>query len=159
MTDEGFPFQLPPDHDDAEEAGVFFQSEDIEFSLQDADVITNWINAIISREGCRLSSLNIVCCSDEYLHQINLNYLQHDTLTDIITFPYADPPDIQGDILISIDRIEDNAADLGISFSDELHRVIIHGVLHLCGYGDKTPAEKKVMTEKEDEALALFPAS
>lgn len=159
MSDEGFSFHLPPDDDDSEEAGIFFQTEDIDFSLANPDRLTNWISQIISREHCRLSSLNIVFCSDDYLHQINLTYLQHDTLTDIITFPYADAPDIQGDILISIDRVQENAADLGLSFSDELHRVIIHGVLHLCGYGDKSPAEKRLMTEKEDEALGLFPAS
>lgn len=157
MTDEGFPFILPPDDEDAGEQGIDFQSEDIDFELATPSLVASWIEMVIARENCRLSSLTFVFCSDTYLHQVNMEYLDHDTLTDIITFPYADPPEIHGDIFISIDRIRDNAAELQLSFADELRRVIIHGVLHLCGYGDKKPAEKQLMTEKENEALALFP--
>ena len=131
-------------------------SEDVEFRLNDEAAVSQWISAVISKEKCRLSGLNFIFCSDDYLHQINITYLDHDTLTDIITFPYDHPPNIKGDVFISIDRIRDNAEQLKTSFSDELHRVIIHGVLHLCGYGDKTPDEKKRMTQKEDAALQIF---
>lgn len=155
MTDEGFPFILPPD-DEPPKAGINFQAENIDFEIPFPGETIQWIKRIISLENCRLSFLNYIFCSDSYLHQINLEYLNHDTLTDIITFPYAAPPEIAGDIFISIDRIRENADHLQVNFTDELHRVMIHGILHLCGYGDKTPAQKKEMTAKEEEALRLF---
>lgn len=154
MTDEGFPFVMPPD-EDSSAPGISFQMEAIDFELASPPTIIHWIAQIIAREHCRLVTLNYIFCSDEYLHQINLEYLDHDTLTDIITFPYSDPPLIHGDIFISIERVRENADMLAIDFTDELHRVMIHGVLHLCGYGDKSAEEKKRMTEKEDEALSL----
>lgn len=155
MTDEGFPFVLPPEEEPTTPT-VDFQAEAIDFELEHQAQITHWIETVISRENCRLHLLNFVFCTDEYLHQINLEYLQHDTFTDIITFPYASPPLIHGDIFISLDRIRENADTLRISFAKELHRVMIHGVLHLCGYGDKSPEEKKQMTRKEDESLRLL---
>lgn len=157
MTEEGFSFILPPDDDEAPVEGISYQIESVDFELSQAAVLDAWIEKVITRENCRLINLNYVFCSDEYLHQINVEYLDHDTLTDIITFPYADPPVIHGDIFISIDRIRENAEELQLDFRDELHRVMIHGVLHLCGYGDKSPQEKERMTRKEDEALSLIP--
>lgn len=156
MPNEDLPFILPPDPEEEPEQAIVFQAEEIDFSLDDETVVAEWIVSVIHREKCRLSSVNFIFCSDHYLHQINQTYLDHDTLTDIITFPYEEPPLIKGDIFISIDRIRDNADQLQLAFPDELHRVIIHGVLHLCGYGDKTPNEKKRMTQKEDEALQLL---
>lgn len=156
MTDEGDPFILPPEEEPAETA-INFQSEDIDFQLDQPDVIVDWVETVISRENCQLLLLNYIFCSDNYLHQINLEYLRHDTLTDIITFPYAPPPFIQGDIFISIERVRENAENLQLTFNTELCRVMIHGVLHLCGYGDKTAPEKTIMTEKEDEALSYLP--
>ncbi|PHN03688.1 rRNA maturation RNase YbeY [Flavilitoribacter nigricans] len=156
MTEEGFPFILPPEDEEPSAEGITFQVESTNFELADPESTIDWIASVIQRENCRLLVLNYVFCSDDYLHRINLEYLDHDTLTDIITFPYADPPVIHGDIFISIDRIRDNADSLQTEFTDELHRVMIHGVLHLCGYGDKSPAEKKLMTQKEDEALSLI---
>lgn len=147
------PFPLPFE----EEASIEFSAEEIDFELKDEEVVTAWLQKIIERAGCVLRSLNFIFCSDDYLHRLNLEYLDHDTLTDIITFPYADPPNIEGDIFISIERVRDNALDFKVSFEQELNRVMAHGVLHLCGFGDKTPEEQKTMRAKEDEALALLP--
>ena len=157
MPAEDLPFVLPPDPNDGEKGRISFHSEEVNFSLQKDTLLAQWIKTIIDHEQCQLDQLNFIFCSDTYLHQINIKYLQHDTFTDIITFPYHPPPIIHGDIYISIDRVKENAHQLNIAFSNELHRVIIHGVLHLCGYGDKTPDEKKYMTKKENEALKLFP--
>jgi rRNA maturation RNase YbeY len=101
-----------------------------------------------------------VLCSDEYLYQINLEYLQHDTYTDVITFPYSDTPDlVEGDIFVSVERVTDNAAQLRVHPTDELHRVMVHGLLHLLGYDDKTPESKIAMTQREDYHLSRRPAS
>lgn len=134
---------------------IEFTSVEIEFELKSPNHVNDWLRKIIEREECHLFSLNFIFCSDEYLHQLNVEYLDHDTLTDVITFPYTQPPRIEGDIFISIDRIKDNAKDFQVAFIDELHRVMVHGVLHLCGYGDKSEEEAKMMRQKEDEALAL----
>lgn len=134
---------------------IEYFTEDTNFTLEDPEELSNWIGSVIDAEGKNLIQLNFIFCSDAYLHQINLEYLDHDTLTDIITFPYSDPPKIHGDIFISVDRIKENAEKFEVSFSEELHRVIIHGVLHLCGYGDKLPEEKTLMTRKENEALQM----
>lgn len=135
---------------------ISFHSEDIDFEPEQPERIAQWIRQVIARQNCSLSFLNYVFCTDDYLHEINVAYLDHDTLTDIITFPYADPPRIEGDIFISIDRVRENAATLHLPFIQELHRVMIHGVLHLCGQGDKTEQEKGQMRAKEDEALELL---
>lgn len=132
---------------------VEFHVEDVEFTLPAQDAIVGWIEHVIDSQDCALGFLNVIFCSDEHLHGMNMAYLDHDTLTDIITFPYAPPPKIEGDIFISIDRVQENAQVFDVSFLHELHRVIIHGVLHLCGQGDKTPEEKGQMRAKEDEAL------
>ena len=99
--------------------------------------------------------MNYIFCSDDYLHAINLEYLQHDTLTDIITFPYAEFPLVSGDLFISTERVADNAAEFGELYPDELHRVMIHGVLHLLGQGDKVEADAQAMREAEQWALSL----
>lgn len=148
------PFPLPFEN----EANIEFSSEEIDFELENEEALTEWLQKIIERAGCVLRSLNFIFCSDDYLHRLNIEYLAHDTLTDIITFPYAEPPNIEGDIFISIDRVRDNAADFKASFEQELNRVMAHGVLHLCGFGDKTPAEQKIMRGKEDEALSMLSA-
>jgi probable rRNA maturation factor len=140
-------------------AEINFFTEDVIFELQDKKAIQNWIQQTIEREGFELLVLNFIFCSDEYLHQINVEYLDHDTFTDIITFDNSDSnEEIEGDIFISIDRIEENSKSHAHTFEEELHRVIIHGVLHLCGYMDKTDKEKQLMREKENEALNHFKA-
>ena len=146
------PFPLPFEENET----IEFSSEEIEFQLKDEQAATDWLKKTIERAGCVLRSLNFIFCPDEYLHRLNIEYLDHDTLTDIITFPYSEPPNIEGDIFISIDRVRDNAQDFNVAFEQELHRVMAHGVLHLCGFGDKTPEEQNIMRQKEDEALALF---
>lgn len=148
---------LWPDQESFESTDpISFNSEDIDFELANTPLVRRWIEKVIQQEGGRLTYLNIIFCSDPYLHQMNVEYLQHDTYTDIITFPYQEPPRVEVDIFISIDRVRDNAHIYEATFEDELHRVIIHGVLHLCGYGDKVPAEQARMREKENEALALM---
>ncbi|CAH1001004.1 Endoribonuclease YbeY [Neolewinella maritima] len=119
------------------------------------DWLTDWITDVIAQRGGRLGELNYIFCSDDYLHAINLEYLQHDTLTDIITFPYAEFPLVSGDLFISTERVAENATDFDEPYADELHRVMIHGVLHLLGQGDKTDAQARSMREAEQWALSL----
>ena len=146
----------PEEEMDGETSPISFFSEDIAFEPQHTDKITPWIEHTIEKYACNLSFINFIFCSDDYLHQLNVSYLDHDTLTDIITFPYTTPPQIEGDIFISIERVRDNAATYKVNFEEELLRVIIHGVLHLCGFKDKTPTEKEEMDQKENEALGHF---
>lgn len=133
----------------------FFQ-EDIKFDLPDADGTVSWINSVLEAENTSAVYLNFIFCSDEYLHNINVEYLDHDTLTDIITFNNSeDVGKIEGDIFISVDRVNENSQSFETSFDRELHRVIIHGVLHLIGYNDKTDLQKIEMRKKEDACLSL----
>ncbi len=132
---------------------VQFYSEEIDFELENEEAIIDWILKGIKDEGSSLKRVTYVFCSDEYLYEVNMKYLNHNTYTDIITFPMNYNP-IESDIFISIDRIKDNAKELNVSFKDELHRVIIHGVLHLIGYDDKTNEAQLLMTQKENEFLA-----
>ncbi|WMJ71988.1 rRNA maturation RNase YbeY [Cytophagaceae bacterium ABcell3] len=136
---------------------ILFFSEDIDFRYKEKQKTRKWINTIVSQENKKLRSLNIIFCSDSFLLSINQEYLQHDTYTDIITFEYSeDDTYIEGDIYISIDRISENAKNLDNTFETELKRVIIHGVLHLCGYADKTEKEQQEMRTKEDISLQIF---
>lgn len=134
---------------------IQFSYEDVDFSLNNIDTILSWIKGIIDRENHILNSISYIFCSDEYLYQINLEYLNHDTYTDIITFSLSDEH-IESDIFISIDRVKENAQQFNVSFERELHRVMIHGVLHLCGYKDKSAEEQSLMTTKENEALQFL---
>jgi len=149
------PIHRFPQLTDAEPS-VSFNAEDVPFQIDDEVVIGEWLKKIIEQEEKELHLLNFIFCSDHFLHQLNVQYLDHDTLTDVITFHYAEPPFIEGDIYISLDRVKENAEKFGATFTTELHRVMAHGVLHLCGYGDKTPEEAKTMRQKEDEALELL---
>ena len=139
-----------------ENASISFQSEDVAFELSSPEEPAAWIRSVIEREGHELHEVCFIFCSDEYLYNLNQEYLNHDTYTDIITFPYSEPPLVEGDIFISIDRVKENASQFGAPFEQELHRVMIHGVLHLCGYSDKSPDEEALMRKKEDEALQLL---
>ncbi len=147
MPDPNFP--------DFEEKSIDFHTEDIDFQIAEEAGLKNWIQDTITREGGELSFLNYIFCSDQYLHKMNIEYLQHDTYTDIITFPYREDK-IESDIFISIDRVRENAEKFGVAFEEELYRVIIHGVLHLLGFGDKTEEEKKKMRAKENEYIRQF---
>lgn len=135
---------------------IEFVSEDIEFELENPNQVAEWIADVIEKHNQELVSLTYIFCSDDYLHEINVSYLDHDTLTDIITFDNADEEGIiEGDIFISVDRVRDNAKDLGTTFKDELHRVLIHGVLHLLGFKDKTEEQEALMRKQEDSSLSL----
>lgn len=135
---------------------IHFFSEDISFTLKEKNKVRNWIKNTIRSEGKKLRELNFIFCSDAYLLEINKQYLNHDTFTDIVTFDNSESPDlIIGDVFISIERIRENASKYKVAEKDELHRVIIHGTLHLIGYKDKTKSDKSLMTEKEDHHLAM----
>ena len=135
---------------------IEFFSEDKDFELNNQEQVSEWIATVIERHEQELSNLTYVFCSDNYLHQMNVEYLNHDTLTDIITFNNADEKGvIEGDIFISVDRVRDNSETIGTSFEDELHRVIIHGALHLLGFRDKSEEEERLMRKQEDSSLSL----
>lgn len=126
-----------------------------QFSLNNEEAIIKWISQSIESESFKLDEINYILCDDDYLFKINHKYLKHNNLTDIITFDYSSEKNLSSDIFISIDRVKDNAKDYNVSFIEELHRVMIHGVLHLCGYKDKDKAEKRLMRQKEDYYLSL----
>lgn len=130
-------------------------SEDIDFDLKQGKHVSAWILKSASDEGQKVEEINYIFCSDNLLHSMNLKYLNHDSFTDVITFDLSDNQAIRSDIYISIDRIRDNAKGLGTDFESELHRVMIHGVLHLIGYGDKSPEDQTIMRSKEDYYLNL----
>jgi rRNA maturation RNase YbeY len=135
---------------------IHFFAEDVDFQTDSEQQTADWLNKIIRQELRKPGELNIIFCSDAHLHQINLTYLSHDTYTDIITFDHSETVEtITGDVFISIDRVKENASRLAVDFDNELHRVIIHGVLHLIGYKDKSLEEKAQMREKEDACLSL----
>jgi probable rRNA maturation factor len=127
-----------------------------DFSLEQEDVYSSWIETIIESENKILGEISYIFCDDEYLHTINLQYLNHDTLTDIISFDYTEGDLISGDIFVSIERVVDNAKDFNVSFDEELKRVLAHGVLHYCGYKDKSDQDALLMRTKEEEKIKLF---
>ena len=127
-----------------------------DFSLEQEEVYASWIETIVESENKILGEISYIFCDDEYLHTINMQYLNHDTLTDIISFDYTDGDVISGDIFVSIERVEDNAKDFKVSFGEELKRVLAHGVLHYCGYKDKSEKDALLMRSKEEEKIKLF---
>ncbi len=138
------------------ETQINFFSEDIDFEITNSDSKASWIENTIEESDHQLGFINYIFCSDEYLHKINVEHLNHDTYTDIITFQYNEQEEpVESDIYISVERIEENAKEFNTSFDNELDRVIIHGVLHLMGQGDKTEEEKQQMREREDYFLSL----
>ena len=132
----------------------FYSENDFEF--QEEKSFDTWIRKVISSEEKQLGEINYIFCDDHYLYKINLKFLDHDTYTDIISFDNSEGNELNGDIFISTDRVTENAKEYNVDFSEELKRVIIHGILHLCGYGDKTESEAALMRQKEDEKIALF---
>lgn len=134
---------------------ISFFEEGLSYTLKNKTLVRKWITNTIAAEGFKLSELNYIFCTDEYLLQINQQYLDHDTYTDIITFDNSEEEGvIVGDIFISIERIKENATKFSVTDAQELHRVMVHGALHLLGYKDKSAADKKKMTLKEDFYLA-----
>lgn len=135
---------------------INFFEEDIHFKLNNKTGVKQWIKASIESEGYKLNELNFIFCSDQYLLQINQQYLDHDTYTDIVTFDNSEKEGIiEGDIFISIDRVRENAIKFNSGEVNELHRVMIHGALHLLGYQDKKAENKKIMTAREDHYLSV----
>ncbi|WP_269226706.1 rRNA maturation RNase YbeY [Flavobacterium eburneipallidum] len=127
-----------------------------EFTLENEEAISSWISNVIKSEGKKEGEINYIFCDDEYLLEINKEHLQHDYYTDIISFDYTVGNEINGDMFISIDRVKENAQDFNVSFDEELKRVIVHGVLHYCGYKDKSEEDELLMRKKEDEKIAMF---
>jgi len=128
---------------------------EIDFKLNSPDEVSNWISQSIDNEIYKVGDLNYIFCGDDYLSDLNIKYLKHNTLTDIISFDYTMGKTLGGDVFISIDRVVENASKFGVKLEDELHRVMIHGVLHFCGLKDKTKHEKALMRNKEDYYLSL----
>lgn len=127
-----------------------------DFQLDNEQQFEDWISRVIASEDKEEGEISYIFCDDEYLHKINVEYLNHDDLTDIISFDYSEGNVLHGDIFISIERVRDNANDFKVPFEEELKRVIIHGVLHYCGYKDKSEKDEAVMRSKEDEKVLLF---
>ncbi|WP_177730958.1 rRNA maturation RNase YbeY [Flavobacterium inviolabile] len=127
-----------------------------DFELENESQYENWISNVIASEGKHEGEINYIFCNDDYLHKINVEYLDHDTLTDIISFDYSVGNELHGDIFVSIERVKDNALDFNVSFDEEIKRVIIHGILHYCGYKDKSEKDELLMRAKEDEKVAMF---
>ena len=132
-----------------------FHSENISFTLNKKPAIISWLSYSITNENKIPGEISYIFCSDQYLHELNVKHLNHNTLTDIITFDYCEKNRVNGDLFISIDRVKDNAKSFNSSIENELHRVMITGILHLCGYKDKTPEDQNVMSAKEDFYLNL----
>lgn len=143
---------------------ITYHTNDCSFALPHKGRITTWIKQVIETAGARVGEVNVVFCSDKALLEINQTYLQHDYFTDIITFDYCQPADgrkkgvVAGDLMISVDTVRSNAQEFIQPFEKEVHRVIIHGILHLLGQGDKTPGQAKTMRAREEACLSLLEA-
>jgi probable rRNA maturation factor len=135
---------------------ISFHNQSIAFKFKGKTKLKQWIKAITEKEKCKLGTINYIFCTDDELLEINLKHLNHNTLTDIITFDYTEGKTINSDIFISIERVLENADKFKVTFDEEFHRVMIHGILHLCGYKDKTKADAELMRKKENSSLKLF---
>ena len=129
---------------------------EIEFLLDEEEHYVEWLSRVIDSEAKKEGEINYIFCDDNYLLEINQQYLNHDTLTDIISFDYSIGNELHGDIFISVERVRENAVDFAVSFEDELRRVMAHGVLHYCGFKDKTEEDEQIMRSKEEEKMQLF---
>jgi len=137
---------------------INFFLEDIQYRIRKLKLLRHWINKAVELENSTIEEITYIFCSDNYLHKLNIEYLEHDTFTDIITFQYNEENSaLHSDIFVSIDRIKENSKLYNQRLLDEFHRIMIHGVLHLLGYKDKTPEEKQEMTDKENYYLSLRP--
>lgn len=133
----------------------FFSENEFELPIK-KEQLEQWLEAVIASENKTLGEIGYVFCSDAYLLKINQDYLEHDTYTDIISFDYSYGNTLEGEIYISTERLTENADKYGVPFTKELQRVLVHGILHLCGYKDKTEEEASKMREKEEEKMKLF---
>lgn len=137
-----------------EDAGFSFVAADVEYFLPMPEQTAAWLAEVVRKEQAELGAVTLIFCSDTYLHDYNIRYLGHDTLTDVITFPYSETK-VEGDIFISIERVRENASEFGVSVQDELHRVMVHGVLHLLGFDDHSDEDRATMRRMEEQYLAL----
>ena len=135
---------------------IFFSNEHVDFDLPEPERVKKWITHVVRARGKRVGEVNYIFCDDAYLIEVNRTYLDHDTYTDIITFDYVAGNIVSGDIFISIERVRENARLFDTSFEHELHRVLIHGILHLLGQGDKSETEAKEMRNLEEECLKIW---
>ncbi len=135
---------------------IRFASQNIDFELPQDEKVKKWVSQVVQLRGKRVGNISYLFCDDEHLLGVNQQFLNHDTYTDIITFDYVVADLISGDIMISVDRVGENAEKFGVPFEQELHRVVIHGVLHLLGQGDKSDAEAVEMRRQEEETLVLW---
>ncbi len=150
--------QFPEFTAEEPETPVSFNFEDVEFELPDEAKLSAWLQGVAESENKEFIEVSYIFCSDERLREMNVEFLDHDYYTDVITFPYSEDA-VHGDVFISYDRVKDNAQTLDLPFDQELCRVLVHGVLHLAGYLDKTPEAEQLMRTKEDFYLArIFPA-
>jgi len=129
---------------------------ELDFQLPLEKDISIWLSNVIQSEKCKEGEINYIFCSDDYLHKLNVEFLNHDTLTDIISFDYSVGKELHGDVFISIERVDENAKEFNVNFIDELKRVLVHGMLHYCGYKDKTKEDSAVMREKENHYLRQY---
>jgi probable rRNA maturation factor len=127
-----------------------------EFTLDNEEAISSWISNVIKSENKKEGEISYIFCDDEYLLQINQEHLQHDFYTDIISFDYTVGNELSGDIFVSVERVRENAIDFKVPFDEEFKRVLVHGVLHYCGYKDKSEEDELLMRSKEDEKIAMF---
>ncbi|MCB0526558.1 MAG: rRNA maturation RNase YbeY [Lewinellaceae bacterium] len=148
--------EFPLFPEESTEPTVSFYCEDVELELPQEVDLANWLLTIPKTENKSCTEVNFIFCSDERLREINIEYLDHDYFTDVITFPYSEEP-VSGDVFISTDRVKENAGDNGVTFEIELCRVMAHGMLHLSGYDDKSPEKKLEMTAREDFYLRSCP--
>ena len=137
---------------------IAYYAEEVKLPAIKKKAVGDWIRKVASLYGKRTGDISYIFCSDEKILEVNKQYLQHDYYTDIISFDYTEGTKISGDLFISLDTVKSNSENFGTDYTEELHRIIIHGVLHLCGINDKGPGEREIMTQKENEALALLPA-
>ncbi len=149
------PSQPPPAVAAKHVPSIYYFAEDIDFSLPQPAATAQYLQRLIQQEGYTLNHLNFIFCSDRYLHQKNIQYLQHDTFTDVITFDYSNAPNrVEGDIYVSVDRVRENAQAYQHTWMQELYTVMVHGLLHLLGYDDKDPTAQAHMRHKEATHLA-----
>ena len=129
---------------------------ELDFEIQNEEEYSHWISGVLLSEEKLEGEINYIFVDDDYLLDLNQKHLNHDTLTDVISFDYSLGNEIHGDIYISIDRVRDNALDFNVTFEEELKRVMVHGILHYCGYKDKTEADEQLIRSKEDEKIKMF---
>ncbi|NBW28130.1 MAG: rRNA maturation RNase YbeY [Flavobacteriaceae bacterium] len=127
-----------------------------DFELHNESHFTQWLSAVILSENKKEGEINYIFCDDDYLLKLNQQYLDHDTLTDIISFDYSVGNELNGDIFVSVERVKENASEFNVTFQEEIQRVLVHGILHFSGYRDKTKSDELVMRSKEEEKMKMF---